>query len=326
MACPAQLHKQQDGFALVLTLVFLSIFMVASLGVSFIGHIQTRATAYKEDKARAYFLAREGLVRAERQLSEFWAKRRQQYLPAEGSWISWSTSEGQGFYFIQNERGKLNLNTATARQISEVLSKAGVGSSQVQVIKDSILDWIDGDALHRSSGAEMEFYKPFSYGPRNAPLRHLGELALIRGIHAQLLWGNWGSDQKQNGPALWSFVTVYEEGRKIEVNSAPSAVLAALPGLSPAVAEKLIQSRRSSPLTRERLQMVLGETLFQQLESYLTTIPSRYYTIVSKASTKRDQSRHTLLAVVEVLPGGGAQHHYWLDDLWCGTTDGPRND
>lgn len=314
--------KKQDGFALVLTLVFLSIFLVASLGVSFISHVQTRASIYIEDKARAYFLAREGLVRAVKELSQLWAKRQQHNFGGGGGvWKSWSSPEGHGLYLIQNERGKLNLNTATSKQITDVLSGVGIDSSKAGVIRDSILDWIDGDSSHRTSGAESDFYQQFFYEPRNAPFKHLGELALIRGVNPQLLWGDWGSNGEPAGPALWGLFTMYEEGKRIEVNSASAAVLSALPGLSQGVIDQLIKSRKSRLLTRDKLRMIMGDQLFHQIEPNVTTTPSRFYTIVSKAVTKGDKSRHSLLAVVEVLPGGGVQHHYWLDDLWCGTTN-----
>jgi hypothetical protein len=65
-------------------------------------------------------------------------------------------------------------------------------------LADAILDWIDGDDTPRELGAESSYYLLLNppYQPRNGPPLTLGELLLVKGVTAGLLFGE---DANLNG-------------------------------------------------------------------------------------------------------------------------------
>jgi len=64
-------------------------------------------------------------------------------------------------------------------------------------IINSIKDWLDSgddDAITGLSGAESAYYQDLDppYPCRNGPFPHLGELALLKGVTAELFERYWG--------------------------------------------------------------------------------------------------------------------------------------
>lgn len=103
----------------------------------------------------------------------------------------------------------------------------------INSIKDW-LDWGDDDAITGLSGAESSYYLGLDppYASRNGPFYHLAELALVKGVTADLLSGAGGI------PGISQYVTVHgstntEENKlgfrgKININTAELPVLTAL--------------------------------------------------------------------------------------------------
>jgi type II secretory pathway component PulK len=102
--------------------------------------------------------------------------------------------EGGVRFGLENESGKINLNTLVA------LDKASENAGRTMLmalpdmteeIADAILDWLDSDDEARESGAESEYYATLDppYTPKNGPLGSIEELLLVRGVTPQLLFG-----------------------------------------------------------------------------------------------------------------------------------------
>jgi general secretion pathway protein K len=104
-------------------------------------------------------------------------------------------------------------------------------------IGDALQDWRDGDEVVRPEGAESDTYSRAGspYVPRNAPLERLDEFRRVRGVTDSLV------------RALAPFITVNGDLR-IDVNAAPEAVLAAIPGIGPTGARAIEGRRRGSGL------------------------------------------------------------------------------
>lgn len=66
-----------------------------------------------------------------------------------------------------------------------------------EAIADALLDWMDGDGVPRSAGAEDDYYSSLTppYSPRNGVPLALEELLLVKGITRPLLYGQ---DSNQN--------------------------------------------------------------------------------------------------------------------------------
>ena len=63
-------------------------------------------------------------------------------------------------YTIQDENGKISINSANKNTLNKLLKFSGVKDKIEQnTISDSILDWIDADKNHRLNGAEDDYYR-----------------------------------------------------------------------------------------------------------------------------------------------------------------------
>ena len=141
-----------------------------------------------------------------------------------------TTDLGQGVWCraeIQDAGGRLDLNLASPAEL-----RALFGSD---TLADAVLDWRDPDTLARPLGAEAGWYRDRGRRlPRDGAFADLSELALVRGLD-----GNAAS-------ALKTVLTVRGGGR-VDLNAAPRAVLAALPGMDPAAVAMVLDSQRSGP-------------------------------------------------------------------------------
>lgn len=98
------------------------------------------------------------------------------------------------------ESGKLNLNTASDDQITQLLTPllSELGIDNPREIIDPILDWRDADSDVRPNGAENEYYqrlKP-AYNAKNGRFDTVEELLLVKGVTAAILYGE---DVNRNG-------------------------------------------------------------------------------------------------------------------------------
>lgn len=110
------------------------------------------------------------------------------------------TKNAQPIYGMSDESAKLNINTlpleksrrAAARQRLLVLP------GMTLQIADAILDWRDPDEEVSEFGAETSYYAAQSSArlPRQGPFEDLNELLFVRGVTAEMLYGE---DQNQNG-------------------------------------------------------------------------------------------------------------------------------
>ena len=92
---------------------------------------------------------------------------------------------------VVDEAGKLNINTATKKQLLEL-------PEMTDEIAEAILDWRDKDDMPRAYGAEAGYYEnvPFRYKIRNGEFQTIRELMLVKGVTRELLYGE---DTNLNG-------------------------------------------------------------------------------------------------------------------------------
>ena len=150
---------------------------------------------------------------------------------------------------LTNASGLLDLNQAESAALlglfSQFTSPAAAGA-----VVDALLDWRDGDDLIRPQGAENDSYRRAGspYLPRNAPLNRLDELRRVQGV-TEALW-----------LAVAPYVTV-DGDLLLDVNAAPEAVLAAVPGIGPTGARSLISHRKQGGVFASiaEVQALLGQ-------------------------------------------------------------------
>lgn len=121
----------------------------------------------------------------------------------------------------------------------------GFGSRSAE-LRDALMDWTDADSHPRPRGAERDWYLGMRrVGPRNAAVVSVAELRLVSGFELlpdSVLQGLIASD------------------KRVSLNHAPQAVLAALPGVGAALAGRIAARRASgrplaSPLELEELAL-----------------------------------------------------------------------
>lgn len=138
---------------------------------------------------------------------------------------------------IVNLNGRLDLNRADPAALAALFSQF-VRPELAGAVVDALGDWRDADDVVRPRGAERDAYLSagLPFLPRNAPLERSHEFRRILGVTESL------------AIALDPYVTV-DGDLRLDVNAAPEAVLAAVPGIGPGGARLIIAGRRSGKFT-----------------------------------------------------------------------------
>ena len=124
---------------------------------------------------------------------------------------------------VRDVGSALNLNRATADQLRLLMTKLGFDYGLADELSQCIMDWRDEDAMHRSRGAEREQYvaEKRLLLPRDGPFQDLSELQHVMHMTPEIY------------DSIAPFLMI-DGNAPVNVNSAPPAVLATLPGLGDA--------------------------------------------------------------------------------------------
>lgn len=306
----------ERGIALILVLWFVTILSMAAMSFSLFTRSEAQATLSYKEGLEHKFLAEAGLRRAIMEL--FYRKvNGQQQVMEEGFEIfqcdgrAYTGELAEGHYRIKitDESGKINLNGLTDGNgvvLKNLLMNNGVADDAATVIVDSVLDWKDRDNVHRLSGAEDEYYQSLSrpYKAKNSDFETLEELFLVRGLSSSILLG---SGEKKG---ILPYCTIYSKSDKINLNAAPLEVLKAIPGISEAIVERILQYRDLKP--DEKVQLIAGwlGPDFNVIAPYVTDAESNVYSIEAMGYKDNEKRRYALQAVVMIE---GTQKYRFLN-------------
>ena len=176
------------------------------------------------------------------------------------------TSEGSYSASIISEGGKLPLNQFLTRERREVLDNLfliwGMEKQMARQVVDEMLDWIDPDSVPTGAGKERGYY--FSKGqrhfPLNRPFRSLEEVTLIES-YSQILEANRD----------WRSSFTLRSSGKLDVNTAPADLIAAVCGCSLTTAERFVETRSGRdgiPLNEDDLRMESVDQALDLLATY----------------------------------------------------------
>ena len=199
---------------------------------------------------------------------------------------------------VADLNGRLDLNHAEPTTLRNFLQQFA-HEGEAAVAAAAIADWRDEDEQASPNGAEAVDYarRGSRFEPSNAPLERLEELRRVFGVSDSLAY------------RIAPFVTVDGDGR-VNINSAPREVLAALPGVGPEGARALLQRRAAGEiftssgvieaLTR-RWSAASDPTLGGAAiaASRVSTVPSRVL-IVSRGWGRGHPLTHEIQAVYAV--------------------------
>ena len=210
--------------------------------------------------------------------------------------------EGQFEVKIGNERGKININQANEALLKIMLSGFDIEEQQKSIIVDSIMDWRDDNNLHRLNGAEDDYYKslPEPYECKDGDFDSVGELLMVRGVTPEIFYGG-----------LKDMVTVFHFGRskgrktriiyKICINAASKKILLAIPSMTEALVDEIINYRKDADFkSLTEVASLVGPDVYQSIIPYITLEKSPFYSIVSVGKVEESKIRQGVEAMVEI--------------------------
>ena len=289
-----------QGIALLLVLWILTILMLLVFSFSYMARTETYATMAFKSGAEKKFFAEAGL---ERGIMEIFYRQfyREQTVDIEGREI-WKTDDtpyqgqiGDGLYTVRitNEQGKVDINTASEVVLKNLFINLGVQAEEADTIVDSIMDWKDPDDLHRLHGAESDYYMslPNPYKAKDADFETLEELLLVKGMTSEILYG---TNEKKGAI---DFLTINSGQGEIDINAAPKEVLMSIPGITPGLADAIIDKRKDVEINN------LAEfALPQESLGFVTAGEggSSAYTIDSVGSRGTEKGGYAIRATVKI--------------------------
>jgi len=294
---------------LFLVLWVLTILMVIVFSFSFVTRTDTHATLSFKEGMEKKLHAQAGI---ERGITELFY--RMQNLGMEGVevWKTDGTSyrekigDDQYTVMITDESGKIDINMTSPLILKNLLINLEVRDEDADIIVDSIMDWKDGDDLHRLHGAESEYYLslPNPYKAKNAPFDTVEELLLVKGMTPEILYG---SGEKKG---IIDFLTVNSKRGMINLNAAPKEVLAAIPGMTPEIADGIILYRQSKEIRSiQEVQGILGGG-YSMMLPHISTGGSNTFTI-DATGYKGDEKTDFSIRATVIIEGNNEYRYVY---------------
>ena len=235
------LFKDQTGGVALILVVWVIVVLIAIVGeFSYSMRTEINITRNFKEEEEAYQLALAGIQQAKAEILN--AKDlSKMYVDGNGVLIVDPESElperkdnlgkGNFQYTITDENGRMNLNTATMEQLRSIFSNAGIESTGVDTIIDSIFDWRDTDDLHMLNGAEDDYYQSLDrpYSSKDGPFSLPEELLLVKGVTPGIFYGSNANSEQEAIDGIGKYFTVYGSG-VINKWTAPRFVLEAAYG------------------------------------------------------------------------------------------------
>ncbi|MGA2525609.1 MAG: type II secretion system minor pseudopilin GspK [Smithellaceae bacterium] len=314
------------GIALITVILIVSILVAVAIELN----RSTRAAIYDaanlSDGIKLTYIAKSGFYGA----AAILANSNNNYVTLLDNWAQTEILSAQSTtlftdgYFVatvEDEAGKIPLNNlingnqynpAIKDILTRLLSQPefGLDEMTVNVIVDSIKDWIDADNEVTGYGAETSYYTSLDppYEAKNAPLDCIEELLMVKGITNEIFTGT------KEKPALAQYVTADSDG-VININTAPKMVLRALsPDITVELADKMDEYRRkegndlSSPQWYRQVPGMVGVTIKPEL----ITVKSNYFKIISVGKMKNMEQ--SLSGVVKRSGQKSVQIINWRQD------------
>jgi general secretion pathway protein K len=222
-------------------------------------------------------------------------------LPSRGGFRFRSGAADVGVTFV-SEAARIDLNQAPLPMLAGLFAALGVKSENAVDYANRIIGWrelpkpeaaakegADEEGLYRSAGLK--------YPPRGAPFPHLEELRLVYGLPPALI------------DRIMPFVTVYSGLAKVNVLDAAPEVIAALPGMTPALLNSFLDKRESGLVDEQSLPRLLGPS-----QEGAGVDPSAAYRV--RVRIAFDNGRQVESEAVILTGTAEAPYHvlYWRDD------------
>jgi len=225
--------KDNRGFALILTILIVSLVVVLTLQFNNSMWSDLYSSANLRDGIRLRFIARSGVNCALAVLSEDASSSDSDSL--QEAWANSKELSLNSVTMFENGHFQVEISDLSGKiQVNRLITKDGkyneaqkmllmrfLSSEQFQLdsekvgnLIDAIKDWIDPDDDATRFGAENGYYQSLEnpYSCKNGPMESLGQMLLIKGVTQELFYGN------EHRSGIANHLTVYGDG-KININS-----------------------------------------------------------------------------------------------------------
>ncbi len=288
-----RMPRGDDGFVLIAVLWMLAALAALASAYAVFAVETAPSAALPEQRLRAEAALRAGVeLCAYRQL--VWPK------PARPDAGAFSTQVGSARIEVvyRAESARVDLNAAPHDMLAALFEQLGAPHAAAGFLADRIVAW-RGRLKQSERRQEAAIYVKagLPYGPLGAPFDNALEMSLLPGMSADL------------AARALRFVTIYG-GAKIDPLIADPVVLAALPGMTSAIAKGLLKARDGPPPDAGALQQMAGPA-----KDFVSLDPSDFVRAEIVASL--DGRRLRAEVVLKLTEGAAAPFEimYWRDDF-----------
>jgi general secretion pathway protein K len=321
----------EKGVILIALLWILTALSIIALSFSRESFVEVAAARNAQSLEASYFVARAGiattlyhLIQKQQVAPVRRAELQDVQDPVDLGLITGEFGGGRYRVEIQDESGKINLNTASDWELRALIRATGISKEESDIIADSILDWRDPDNLHHLNGAESDYYQTLDppYKAKNGRFDATEELLLVRGVTPSYFYGF--PERASDGSVRYKYglsrcFTVYSTRNQINVNSAPLPVLLSVLEMPPEAAQMIYERRKTKPfMTMAELTRDIPVNLSAATMSRLSTARTGVYTLSASAHAVNSKARRVIRAVVSLERGGETvpyQTLYWNENI-----------
>lgn len=322
-------ERRRKGGALLAVLWLTAALSAIALAVASTVRAEIERSATALDGLRAYYLASGALERAILYMD--WGPGPVSPDGQPRYWAPWRSRlyfqfpAGDAVVEIIPESAKLNLNSAPPEELFALLLNLGAEPERAREIALGIVDW----RTPAPPGGLTPFDQYYlglapSFRARHASFEEVEEALLVKGMTPELFYGDYTPDAEGRLLARGGFrdcVTVWGTPGRVDVNSAPPALLASL-GLSPGAVSWIVETRRREPFRDLRqLQPVAGEAGFHRLGIGGNTIFTLRATarLRTAGGSWSDLQRSVAATIKRLPPGFDSTYHVlrWYENAWA---------
>ncbi len=331
-----QIAGDPRGVILIALLWILVILSVIALSFSRETFVEVATARNSRDLVDAYYIARAGLASTVFQIYQKTYLTPQMglansQLQQEPDAIDFGKVTGQfgdGEYEvdIQDESGKINLNTVKEDQLRNLVQVIGITDPDSSTIVDSILDWRDPSAIARPNGAKDDYYQslnpPYQVWPDGGRMKSVEELLLVRGVTPEYYYGHrekTADGQVVERYGLSRYLTVYGTGQQININSAPLPVLLSIPNMPPGAAQAIYARRQIKPFANwDEFNREIAPSPGPSILQYISWGRRSIFTLTASAHRTDSKARRVIRAIVRINNPGSQEKYtilYWNENV-----------
>jgi len=317
-------NRNDQGIILIIVLWVMTALAVLTLSFSRESRIEIMTAGNARSMEKSYYIARAGM---ESTIYQIIQKRMtpvvQSAINNEPDQIDLGKVTGRfdsGFWQVnvQDESGKINLNTVSEQQLGALIRATGIEEHDAMILTDSILDWrSNADAAPRPYGAKDDYYESLNppYRAKNGRFDAVEELLMVRGMTRDYFYGK--PERTQDGTVgykygLSRFFTVHTTRDQININHAALPVLLSIPGMAPEAALMIYEKRLTLPFrTTAEVNREIPFPISAGVMTRLTTAETGILTLTAEAHEEGSRVRRVIRAVIS-LDSSGMQNPYQI--------------